>query len=286
MNKNREPDLDSIRSEPIWNNNNIKFKGHPLFYRNWCKAGIVYLQDLWVNGHIMRYEQIEQTVGTNGRLLFECNALVNAIPESWKTRMDSNYQAMIIPQEINTEIGPLSNLTNKKIRNVFDKLKNHDICAANFWKQKMNVKIEDYFTIAHESTKESRLRLLHFKFIHNIYPPNILLNKMGLATTKQCLWCTEIDYIEHAFYQCTKLENFWRNVKQYILINYDWRLEINENIALFGMSKAEIEDAEIRKKVNHIILIAKLAISKYKCGKCKSLALIFEAELKMRSHKI
>ncbi len=52
------------------------------------------------------------------------------------------------------------------------------------------------------------------------------------------------------------------------------------------MSKAEIEDAEIRKKVNHIILIAKLAISKYKYGKCKNLALIFEAELKMRSHKI
>ena len=119
----------------------------------------------------MRYEQTEQTVGTNGRLLFEYNALVNAIPESWKTRMVSKFQAMIIPQEINTEIGPLSNLTNKKIRNVFDKLKNHDICAANFWKQKMNVKIEDYFSIAHESTKESRLRLLHFKFIH-IYIPN------------------------------------------------------------------------------------------------------------------
>ena len=47
------------------------------------------------------------------------------------------------------------------------------------------------------------------------------------------------------------------------------------------MSKAEIEDAEIRKKVNHI-LIAKLAISKYKYGKCKNLALTFEVELKMR----
>ena len=81
-NKNKEPAMVSIMTEPIWNNKNIKFKGNPLFYRNWCKAGIVYLQDLWVNGHIMRYEQIEQTVGTNGGLLFEYNALVNAIPES------------------------------------------------------------------------------------------------------------------------------------------------------------------------------------------------------------
>ena len=73
---------------------------------------------------------------------------------------------------------------------------------------------------------------------------------------------------------------------KYILINYDWCLEINEKVALLGVSKAEIEDAEIRKKVYHIILIAKLAISKYKYGKCKNFALIFEVELKMRSHKI
>ena len=72
----------------------------------------------------MRYEQIEQTLGTNGEL-FEYYANF----KSWKTRMDSNYQAVIIPQEINTEIGSLSKLTNKNIRNVFDKLKNHDMCC-------------------------------------------------------------------------------------------------------------------------------------------------------------
>ena len=83
--------MDSIRTEPICNNKNIKFKGHYLFYSNRCKAGIGYLQDLWVNGHIMRYELIEQTVSKNGGLLFEYNAFVNAIPESWKTAMDRNY---------------------------------------------------------------------------------------------------------------------------------------------------------------------------------------------------
>ena len=60
------------------------------------------------------------------------------------------------------------------------------------------------------------------------------------------------------------------DTSNYILINYDWRLEINEKVALSGVSKAEIEDAEIRKEVNHIILITKLPISKYKCGKCKN----------------
>ena len=53
---------------------------------------------------------------------------------------------------------------------------------------------------------------------------------------------------------------------------------------LFGTSETEIKDAEVRQKLNHIILIAKLAISKYKYGKYKKkLKMIFETELEMRS---
>ena len=48
-------------------------------------------------------------------------------------------------------------------------------------------------------------------------------------------------------------------------------MEIDEKVALFGASKTEIENAEIRKKVNHIILIAKVTISEYKSGKYKNL---------------
>ena len=59
--------------------------------------------------------------------------------------------------------------------------------------------------------------------------------------------------------------------RQTVYFNQLWlALEINEKVALSGVSKAEIEDAEIRKEVNHTMLIAKLAISKYKCGKCKN----------------
>ena len=53
--------------------------------------------------------------------------------------------------------------------------------------------------------------------------------------------------VQNRFYQCTKLENFWRNVKQYILISYDWRLDINEKVALFGVSKAEIQEWQMQK---------------------------------------
>ena len=79
-----------------------------------------------------------------------------------------------------------------------------------------------------------------------------------------------------------KLKEFWKNIKQQILIKYNRRVEIDEKVVFFGASKTEIEDAEIRKNVNHTILIAKLAISKYKYGKYKNLEMIFETELEMR----
>ena len=83
---------------------------------------------------MMSYEEIRQKVGTSGMLQFECNALVRAIPESWNSEMDNNSIDVITPRAINTELGPLSKLSNKIIRSFFDKRKNHDIGAAKFWK--------------------------------------------------------------------------------------------------------------------------------------------------------
>ena len=80
----------------------------------------------------MSFEEIRQKVGMSSSLQFECNALVNAIPESWKIEMNNNNIEVIIPREINTELGPLSKLSNNMIRSFFDKQKNHDICAAIF----------------------------------------------------------------------------------------------------------------------------------------------------------
>ena len=40
---------------------------------------------------------------------------------------------------------------------------------------------------------------------------------------------------------------------------------------------------DIRKQVKHNMVIAKLAISKYKYGNCKNLDLMFETELRMKS---
>ena len=135
----------------------------------------------------MSYEEIRQKVSTSGTLQFEYDALVSDNPESWTFEIDNSNIEVIIPREINTKLGSLSKLSNKMIRSFFDKQKNRDICAANFWKHNLNVNIQDHFSISHECAKETQLRLLYFEFIPNTYPANMLLSKMGLVTTNNCL---------------------------------------------------------------------------------------------------
>ena len=61
------------------------------------------------------------------------------------------------------------------------------------------------------------------------------------------------------------------------------KIHINKAVALFGIIKQEMTSVEIRKQVKHNMVIAKLAISKYKYGKYKNLEMIFVTKLEMKS---
>ena len=112
---------------------------------------------------------------------------MNAIPKEWKRQLNKNQPRFDTVNNVVTEAGQISSLTNKQIRNIIAKQSNQDICAVNFWRHNLNIEVEDYFLTAYEATNESRLRLLHFKFLHNIYPTDILLEKMGVKDTNKCL---------------------------------------------------------------------------------------------------
>ena len=60
-----------------------------------------------------------------------------------------------------------------------------------------------------------KLRLLHFKIEHNIYPSNILLNKMRIKETDLCEICGVTYFIEHIMsIHGTLLKGFWKKVFQ------------------------------------------------------------------------
>ena len=90
-------------------------------------------------------------------------------------------------------------LCNRKINTAKDFRKAlifmHDSvpCAKGFWSGKFGLEIDEHiWSIPSLVTKETRLRVLQWKILHNIYPTNILLCKMKVRDDQMCSYCNDV----------------------------------------------------------------------------------------------
>ena len=107
---------------------------------------------------------------------------------------------------------------------------------------------------------------------------------MNISETEKCTFCKETDFIEHFFIDCKQLNAFWRHVSNVITEMTSHLIPLSTEIILFGARKPDVPNIPRRclKALNHIILIAKMSISKFKYGKMHNLFTIFEIELNLR----
>eukprot|EP00916_Digyalum_oweni_P006123 GHVL01010556.1.p1 GENE.GHVL01010556.1~~GHVL01010556.1.p1 ORF type:complete len:229 (-),score=2.89 GHVL01010556.1:211-897(-) len=177
-----------------------------------------------------------------------------------------------------------NHMTANLIRQFIVKTKYSTPCSVLFWKNTFNFDVnETCWSIAKNATKESRLRELHWKIVHNIYPTNILLQKMGLSDSEYCPYCThERDYIEHFFYDCSKVKPLWKHVENTILDKTGVRVKLNAKSVLLGVVCVENAGNVCLDIINHLVLIAKMCISKFRYGTPVNLTLMFENEMKLR----
>ena len=92
--------------------------------------------------------------------------------------------------------------------------------------------------------------------------------------------------MEHFFFSCSLVYKVWVHVNNLINILLGHRKNVDWKSAMFGF--LSIEGATKRKinRINLIILLAKLSISKAKYGKQRDPYLILENELNIRQMHI
>eukprot|EP00916_Digyalum_oweni_P020966 GHVL01034899.1.p1 GENE.GHVL01034899.1~~GHVL01034899.1.p1 ORF type:complete len:215 (-),score=9.22 GHVL01034899.1:1440-2084(-) len=207
---------------------------------------------------------------------------MNAIPKQWKDWIVDNPAHIVNVDIIDDELNVFKSKP-KLIKLYLKKKRNYSIeksHAIDFWKRKLDfVFVEQTWLLPRQVTKEVRLRVLQWKICHNLYPTNILLHKMKVSQTKNCNECPHIlDVMEHFFYECPRIRRFWTYIEKMLnsLTGRAFLLSITD--VLFGIEKCQ-ESALI----NHVLLIAKMCISKVK--KTKShipLEIVFQQELALR----
>ena len=165
--------------------------------------------------------------------------------------------------------------------------KDVSISGHGFWLRKLGIDISNRFALAEECSKESSMRLMHFKICRNIYPTNILLSKMKISPSDKCDHCKVPDVIEHFFIHCQRLKGFWEHIYKEINNRTDFKFQQNIKNILFGYIPEEAPKANKHdiKIANYMILLAKVCISKMRYGPRTNIFVIFESEWDLRKTK-
>ena len=155
--------------------------------------------------------------------------------------------------------------------------------CKNIWERKYGETIEKkHWQIVH-SLKESRLKTLAWKILHNIYPTNILLHKMKLKESPSCESCGVPDFIEHFFYNCKKVKKLWVEIQKELQSNLSSSFKITEKTVLIGDTGSAATPKKELDKIHKTIAIGKLTVSKYKYGKATDIIALYRTECCIRN---
>ena len=261
----------------IWNNDKIRFKHNVLFWQDWCSE-YSYVGDLFVDDNFITLNQAKNSFGNNATVHFKYFALFNALPVDWRIpqRLDWHSNEPMFCKE------KVSQFSTKSVRINLVKKREKIPGSVSFWRRKfIDVDIMPYFKLLYACTKETRLRTLQWKILHNIYPTNILLYKMGKVNSSNCNFCGVRDFIEHFFCDCMQVRGIWRLAEDRIELLIGARFVLSDIHKLFGVTFNDVPSSLVNK-INHVLLIVKMCISKYKFGSYNDILHLFKYELKLR----
>ena len=158
-----EMSVHDILGQPIFLNPSIRYRKKTLFIERWIKKGILFVHDIFtINGFSSATMVAEKTGTTSANEIFNHNAVMNAIPQAWKTKLQhiDNETLNIFRQNENilpkhTKI--VTNGSNRDLRIHLVKSKKEQPACINSWRVHANVDITPFFSIINH-TKESILK--------------------------------------------------------------------------------------------------------------------------------
>ena len=104
---------------------------------------------------------------------------------------------------------------------------------------------------------------------------------MGKVNSSNCDFCGVHDFIEHFFCDCITVRQLWSVLETKIELILGQNLVITEIFKLFGVTALDVPACFVNK-INHLLLLAKLCISKFKYGSYHDIVQLFEYEIELR----
>lgn len=212
-----------IRQELIWGNNFIQSKGKTLFFANWKKSNINFIDDLLTkDGNFKSGEEICSKLQQTSNWLIEYKTILKSIPRIWKEKLKTPN----IFTKVKKDLKPFLNYNNKLVFDLPVKAKGYyQILIKNTAQKTYNEKYwgnifidrplwEDIWNKRVKCQNVKKLADFHFKLLHRILPSQENLYKWKLSNSNLCRFgCSSIETYDHMFITCPRLSNMLSKVE-------------------------------------------------------------------------
>ena len=267
---------------PLFNNPLIKYRNSVLFFPQLISRGVLYVKDLLLNNHLIDFDSFKRIVNIPGSfLIYTC--LFNALYPLLNTVFVNDISSLenAIAKQLKFKYAYLGSIGRKGFYNLL--VPKETPISEMYWSRKLGYEFPKImWSLPFIATIESRLQVLQWKILINIYPTAILLSKMKIKSSGRCDTCNSLETVEHFFYFCLKRKKLWDYVSNIIVMKFSKRFAITWEKAILGViAESGFNKAEIRT-INNIFLIAKMSISKSEYGTKQDSCIVMEQELRRR----
>ena len=221
------------------------------------KHNILRVVDIIEGNNFMTKVELETKLACSISALFY-NSLVCAIPQRWKLLIRSNKKPN---NYLKHDISHLKkNIAQLKTRDIY--------CYLTYTKNlptSVNKWIEHYpfletldwtqlFRVPYQITKEPKLQSFQYCITNRFVNCNYNLFLWRQIDSELCDICHQIDTIEHFFYYCSVVNNFWIHVGNLIFEAFEIKLEYTVLEILLGIP---CKKNTVMSIINFVILYAK-----------------------------
>ena len=119
----------------------------------------------------------------------------------------------------------------------------------------------DIFKSVQKTCRENRVREFHFKFIHRIVVTKKELFRFNIKADSNCIYCGDLDSIDHTFSECQFTKSFTQEVLQWFNTENNSKFNPNTEDLLFGIFPGS---STLLKKLNYTLLFLRYYIYKKK----------------------
>ena len=229
-----------ILNSPLWFNNNLR-NGDYIYIKDWYNKGLRHVSDLIdERGNLYEFEALKTRHNLRGTFL-EFQSLIRKIPNEWRIILDNNKVTCILNKfNVRCNIYVQQIMADKKgCRRFYDIMTaTNTFVLNNKWERDIAGITErewmNYFSVI-KLIKEVKLKDFQYKVTNKILVTKSFLYRINKIDNDRCEYCHQHpETIRHLFIECERVKHFWTLLKEWLRLNSNISLDLEEKNILFA----------------------------------------------------